>query len=402
MGLGKKRLSDALIVVLVVWMALAAFAAGFLFNDYLRSRTEAPPSRLLEDGDFVVFWEAMGWLEDSYIGDLPAGRQMTHGAIRGAIATLDDPYTVFVEPVIREHEREALRGNFGGIGATLQRNESGDIILTPMPGNPAEMAGILAGDILLAVDGTPITLEVTVEEIAQMIRGEKGTTVVLTVLQEGGAEPAEIAVVRDNILIPSVVYRLLPEDPTIGYIQLSRFSGESKGEVEEAIRTLQVKGAEALILDLRHNGGGLLDGAIGVADHFFRDGVLLYQQSRLEEERVFRASRQMAAGDMPLVVLIDSGTASAAEILAGALQDRGRAVLIGTSTFGKGSVQLVYDLSDGSSIHVTSARWYTPNRHLIDQQGLEPDIPVELTPEGQADGRDEMLERAVTYLQNGR
>jgi carboxyl-terminal processing protease len=206
---------------------------------------------------------------------------------------------------------------------------------------------------------------------------------------------------RDDILIPSVSYRILAEAPAVGYIQLSRFSGESGREIEEAIAELQEQGAQQLILDLRHNGGGLLNAAVEVADHFLEGGVVLYQDSRGEDERTFEASADAVAPAMPLVVLVDGGTASSSEILAGALQDRERGLLIGSQTFGKGSVQLVYDLSDGSSVHVTASRWYTPNRHQIDQQGLTPDIAVEATQEAIDAGRDEVLEQAVEYLTNG-
>jgi len=393
---------DVIAIVLVIWMALAAFVAGYMFHDYRQSFAAAPVAAVDED-QFVVFWEALGWVEQSFIGDVPDDRAITYGAIRGALATLNDPYTYFVEPVAREQERETLRGNFGGIGANIRREEDGRLTLTPIPGNPAEAAGIRDGDTLLAVDGLDVSDPdaFTVEEIVQLIRGEKGTAVVLTVRHAGSDAPVDIAIVRADILIPSVTARILPEDPAIGYIQLTRFSGESGGEVSAAIARLQAEGATRLILDLRHNGGGLLDGAIAVSDHFIEGGVLLYQQSRGQAERQFEANGAAVAGDMPLVILVDGGTASAAEIVAGALRDRERAVLIGAPTFGKGSVQLVYDLSDGSSVHVTAARWFTPARHQIDQQGLAPDILVETTAAAAADGRDEFLARAVAFLQNG-
>jgi carboxyl-terminal processing protease len=393
---------DIWVILLAIATSLAAFAAGYMFHDY-RQAFEPQRVTAVDEEQFAVFWEALSRVDESFIGDAPDGRTLTYGAIRGALATLDDPYTYFVEPVVREQERETLRGNFGGVGATVRREEDGRITLTPMPGNPAEAAGIRDGDTLLAVDGRDVTDPdaFTIEQVVQMVRGEKGTAVVLTVLHIGEETPVEIAIIRADILIPSVAARILLEDPTIGYIQLTRFSGESGREVGEAITSLQAQGATRLILDLRHNGGGLLDGAIAVSDHFLEGGVLLYQQSKGQTERTFEANGTAVAGDMPLVVLIDGGTASAAEIVAGALRDRQRATLIGATTFGKGSVQLVYDLSDGSSVHVTSARWLTPARHLIDQQGLPPDIFVETTPEAAADGRDESLARAVLFLQNG-
>ena len=388
-----QTIRSTFLVILVVLMAIAAFAAGYVARDFLAERQVTGAGR-----DFALLDEAWGYVDASYLGERPAQQLVTYGAIRGALNELGDPYTVFVEPVAREHERDSLRGNYGGIGANLTRNDQGELILEPIPGNPAEAAGVERGDVLLAVDGREITTEMTVSEIAQLIRGEKDTTVVLTVRHPGSSEPVEIAIVRGDILIPSVTYRLLDEAPAIGYIQLSRFSGESGQEIETAITALQAAGAAELILDLRHNGGGLLDAAIAVAGHFLDGGPVMVQKSRTEEERTYDASQGAVAGQMPLVVLIDGETASSSEILAGALQDRGRALLVGNRTFGKGSVQLVYDLSDGSSVHVTSSRWYTPNRHEIDEHGLTPDIPVEVTQEAIDLGQDVALDAAVAYL----
>ncbi len=386
-------------VVLIVGLVLVAFGAGFLASELIRQRTE-PNASLSGEDDFSVFWEAWGWVENSYLGAMPEPEQTTYGAVRGALSVLGDPYTIFVEPVDRQEEKERLRGNFGGIGAVLERDEDGNLVLGPITGNPAEAAGILSGDILLAVDETPITAEMTVSEIADLIRGQEGTEVVLEVLHPGDEESIDVPIVRATILLPSVSYRLLEQDPAIAYIALSRFSAESSGEVGEALEDLLDQGATKVILDLRHNGGGLLDAAVEVSDHFLDGGPILYQISRSEDEKEFKATEVTLAENEPLVVLIDGGTASASEIVAGALGDRDRATLIGATSFGKGSVQLVYDLSDGSSVHVTSARWYTPDRRELDQNGLEPDIVVELTQEAIDAGRDETLLRAIEYLQS--
>jgi carboxyl-terminal processing protease len=197
-----------------------------------------------------------------------------------------------------------------------------------------------------------------------------------------------------------VTYRLTLEDSSIGYIQLSRFSGESSNEIAEAITALEAEGAEALILDLRHNGGGLVDAAVSVSDHFLTEGDVLFPaQPGRWGAYLSQLKRYAGPGYLPLIVLVDGGTASASEILAGALRDRDRALLVGQPTFGKGSVQLVYDLSDGSSIHVTSSRWYTPSRFEIDQQGLTPDYEVAITQEDIDNGRDPILLRAIELLQ---
>ncbi len=383
---------------MLVILAGSAFAAGYLTRGLVNGR-ESSLVRAQQD-DLALFQEAWALVEGNFLGTLPDSRQVTYGAIRGSLATLGDPYTVFIEPAAREVERERLQGSFGGIGAYITRSEeTGEVLLEPIPGNPAEAAGILAGDVLLAVDGQAISDALTVPEIVELVKGEKGTSVTLTVRHPDATEAVDIAVVRADILLPSVTFRLLEADPTIGYISLSRFSGESGNEVGAALQELLGQGATRFVLDLRQNGGGLRDAAVDVADHFLNNGPVLYLDSQQEGERVFNATDETLAPDQPLVVLIDSGTASASEIVAGALRDRERATLIGNSpTFGKGSVQLVFDLSDGSSVHVTSARWLTPNRLQLDGEGIPPDILVEVTQDDIDNGRDPVLERAAQYL----
>lgn len=392
------RFRNSLTVFMLVLLAASAFAAGYLTRELVNGRGSSPLAHADENMD--TYFEAWDLIRNNFLGDIPDSRAVTYGAIRGSLTTLNDPYTVFIEPAAREVERERLQGTFGGIGAYISRSEeTGEVLLEPIPGNPAEAAGIVSGDVLLAIDGLPVTPEMTVPEIIDLIKGEKGTAVALTVRHPGATEAVDIEVVRDDILLPSVTYRLVDEDPTIGYIQLSRFSGESSNEVGAALEDLQLLGATRFILDLRQNGGGLRDAAVEVADHFLDEGPVLYLQSQDEGERVFSSTADTIASTEPLVVLIDGGTASASEIVAGALKDRGRAALIGSKTFGKGSVQLVFDLSDGSSVHVTSARWLTPNRVQIDQTGLDPDISVEITQEDVDNGRDPVLEEAIGYLQ---
>ena len=392
------RFRNGLTVFMLVILAVSAFAAGYLTRELVNGRGDS--SLAHADQELSTFYEAWRLIDENFLGALPEARDVTYGAIRGSLATLNDPYTVFIEPAAREVERERLQGKFGGIGAYIVRSEeTGEVILETIPGNPAEIAGIVTGDVLLAVDGTLVTTETRVPELIDRVKGEKGTAVVLTVRHPGATDSVDISVIRDDILLPSVVYRLLEQNGTIGYIQLSRFSGESSQEVGAAIQDLQSQGATHLILDLRQNGGGLRDAAVEVVDHFLEDGPVLYLESQKDGERVFNATAGSVAPTEPLVVLIDGGTASASEIVAGALQDRDRAVLIGSRTFGKGSVQLVFDLSDGSSVHVTSARWLTPNRNQIDRSGLEPDIAVELTQEDIDNGRDPALEEAILYLQ---
>ncbi|MCO5195488.1 MAG: S41 family peptidase [Anaerolineae bacterium] len=394
------RMRNIATVFMVVMMAVAAFAAGFLANDFARG-VRAEDRTTVSAEEFGVFWEAWDRVQETFIDELPASNEVVYGAIRGSLRELNDPYTVFIEPVAREQERVRLQGTFGGIGANVFRDENGNVVLEPIAGNPAEAAGVLSGDILIAVDGEPVGADATVEQIVQMVRGEVGTPVVITVLHPDSAESVDLEVIRAVILLPSVDYRLLEADPTVGYVQLARFSAESGTEVGAALTDLMAQGADKFILDLRYNGGGLLDASVAVVDHFLADQPVYYQLTRASGEQTVRTNAETLVPDAPLVVLVNEGTASSSEIVAGALQDLGRATLIGSQTFGKGSVQLVYDLSDGSSVHVTSARWFTPDRQQIDQNGLTPDIEVDLTQEAIDAGRDDTLARAVAFLQNG-
>ena len=393
--MGANRVKSAILVFLGILLFAGTFGTGFatatVLNRHLNPMAE-------ETDAFQLFWEAWGLVERDFFGHLPDETQLTYGAIRGSLATLNDPYTIFVEPQPREMERDALRGHFGGIGAYVTQDEEGRFLLEPIDeGQPAAVAGILTGDILLAIDGQPVTPEMTVEDVVVTIRGPVGEEVTLTVLHPGETTPVDVTVMRAIIELPSATWRNLDQDPTIGYIQLTRFTERSPAEVETAIKELTAAGAERLVLDLRHNGGGLLQSAIQVLGHFLDNDVVLYEQRAGQAERSIRASRGGIATETPLVVLVDGGTASASEIVAGALQDLERAPLVGQKTFGKGSVQLIYDLSDGSSLHVTSARWYTPSHQPLDGQGLEPTFVVTHDESDQ----DRQLERAIEVLRLG-
>jgi carboxyl-terminal processing protease len=352
-----------------------AFGAGYFFNDY-------SPLRQTTDLSFDLINEVDGILAEHYLYDLPSETVQIHGAAAGLVASLAEPYTFFVEPEEAELDSTNLAGRFGGIGAELGRDESGNfVIMRVYPDNPAAQAGLLAGDIILEVDGVPVdTTAPDMSDVLAAIRGEIGDPLQLTVRR--GADTLTVEIVRAEILIPSTLWELVENDPRIGYIRITRFTERSPEEVSQALDELGQQGAQAYIVDLRDNGGGLVDSAVGVAEQFLDGGVVLYEERSDTQDRVFNASYGGAALDAPLVVLINAGTASASEIVAGAFQDRDRATLIGQQSFGKGSVQRIFALSDGSSLHVTNAQWFTPNHSRIEQQGLTPDIitePVEGT-----------------------
>ncbi len=350
---------------------------------------------------FDLFWEAWDIIQQDYYGELPSEEEMTYGAIRGATETLDDPNTGFIEPTTAEYMRQTADNSYEGIGAMVRMEDGLLSIVEPFDGGPADTAGLRPGDIVLRVDDTPIE-NMSIYEAIALILGPAGTEVRLTILRGGGV-PFEVTVVRDQIEVPAIEWELLPEG--IGYISLFEFSGGATSEVATAIEELQAQGAQGLILDLRGNPGGFLNEGVLIAGLFLpEDSVVLIERTK-EEELLLRpsdfASPAPIAPDIPLVVLVNGGSASASEIVAGAVRDHGRAVLIGEHTFGKGSVQALHQLSNGAELRVTIARFFTPNDTPIHGEGLEPDIVVEFTVEDADAGVDPQLDRAIEFLLTG-
>lgn len=365
-----------------------AYAAGF--GIYWRW---GRPGQSFSQRPMDVFWEAWRRTEKHYYGELPSPRERTYGAIRETVALLDDPYTTFVEPQAHELERDQMRGSYGGVGVTVGYDAKKHVVLSPWRDSPAERAGVREGDLLQAVDGEAIGRNTPLDVVEAKLHGKVGTTVTLT-LSRSPDPPVELTVIREEIQVPSVTWRALDQTPDVGYIHIGSFTERTNGEIGSAFREFQSMGIAGLILDLRDNPGGLLDPAIDVSGRFLeKESVVLYRRSR-DEESILRVQGDGKTFELPMVVLVNGGTASAAEVVAGALQDHERAILIGESTLGKGSVQSLHGLSDGSSLHVTSAVWLTPDRHQIQNQGLTPDIHVTAS-----DGsRDEQMARALDHL----
>ncbi|MCB0195844.1 MAG: S41 family peptidase [Anaerolineae bacterium] len=379
-----------------LFIFLTGTGAGYALRDYIVR--DQPSDDASED--IGLYWEVWNRVEEQFYGGVPNETNVTYGAIKGSLATLDDPYTLFLEPEPAAQEKASLEGQFGGIGAFVRRDEEGRVILEPMRDQAAEQAGLQTDDVLIGIDDHEIIPDMTTDEIVALIRGEVGTEVILVVEREGEAEPLKLTVTRAIIQTPSVTWRIAEEDPEIGYMQMTGFTERTDSELEQAIDELTEQGAKSFILDLRRNGGGLLDTAIDVASEFLGDGVVVKEDRQNEGPRVYDVRGGGHLLDQPLVVLVDGGTASASEIVAGALQDYERATIIGEKTFGKGSVQLIYELSDKSRLHVTVAKWFTPNDNLIDGVGLLPDIEVLFTEEDHQTGNDPQLDRAITFLQN--
>lgn len=380
----------ALIILTLILVFVAGYGTRWLLS---HGRVGAAQPANGTPQDFSVFWEARDILQRDFFGDQPQDQALTYGAIKGMTDAYGDPYTRFVEPEPRQREREDLSGVFGGIGAFITADEAGNKILDPMPERPAEKAGILKGDYLTAVGDKAVTTDMSVDAVVELIRGPIGEAVALTIKRAGVADPLVISVVRERIETPSVQWRALEQTPQIGYIAINSFTERTASELDRAIAELNDLQIKAVVLDLRHNGGGLLESSIEVASRFLSDGVVVFERRNNGDEQTYRVRAAKRAPDWPMVILVDNATASASEIVAGALQDRGRATLAGDKTFGKGSVQLVYDLSDGSSVHVTVAHWITPNGHEINGVGLTPEqlVPHE-------DTRDAPLEEAVKHL----
>jgi carboxyl-terminal processing protease len=387
-----------IVTALITSAIVGAFVVG-MGTHWLMTHRQAPSEDAAEE--FGLFWEAWNLVEDHYLRSLPDSQHLTWGAIRGAMGVLDDPYTVFLEPQPTQRQREDLSGKFGGIGAWVTQAEDGSIELDPMPDLPAAQAGVQRGDVVLRVDDTDVA-GLGVDEVVTLVRGPVGEVVRLTLRRAGEPEPVVVEIERAEIPTPSVEWRMLEEAPGVGYVRIAIFTERTNGELERAVEELRAQGMERLVFDLRGNGGGLLDSSIDVASQFLRGGVVLYEQRRDGPETEYAVKSGGLLLDIPLVTLVDGGTASASEIVAGALQDRGRSLLVGEKTFGKGSVQLVFTLSDDSSVHITVAEWLTPSRRQISGQGLEPDAPVGISEEDRANGRDPQLERALELVVAGR
>jgi len=384
--------------------AVILFGAGYATGRAATPAVVPPPSPVPSTTtnipQFKVFWEAWDWVnKDFYDRQAIDPQKMTYGAIKGMLESLGDNTTVFTPPVAARREQNTLQGNFGGVGMTLEMKDKRVTVVSIIANTPAEKAGILSGDVIFKVDSTELT-GLSLDEAVDKIRGPVGSKVTLTILRQGTAEPLVFELVRAQIPLPSVKAEL--KAGNIGYIALNSFAETSPQEMIKAIRELRSQGAQSLILDLRYNLGGYLHIAQAIASQFLQEGIVVLEEEGTGLRKSYPVQRGGIATDISLVVLVNRWSASASEIVAGAIQDAGRAPLIGEKTFGKGTVQRARTLSDGSSVHITIAHWLTPKGHQIHNQGLTPDIVVALTEDDQKAGRDPQLDRAITYLQTGK
>ena len=388
----------------------ACFVSGLVVGWFTRQPVQAAvptdlftsstpmPGRTEEPSDldelFQPFWQAWEIVHEQYVDQPVDDVELMRGAIQGMLQALDDPHTSYMDPQEFQQANAPLQGEYEGIGAWV--DVSGDYltIISPMPDSPAEEAGLKPGDRVIAVNGEDMT-GVDGNLVLREILGPAGTDVVLTV--DRGGRVMDITITREKITVPSVTGEMLEDN--IAYIQLLTYGERTRVELRSELRRLLRENPDGLILDLRNNGGGYLDTAIDVVSEFIDEGVVMYEQFGDGREVEYRARGRGLATDIPLVVLVNEGTASASEITAGAIQDYGRGVLVGTTTYGKGSVQNGILLDDDSgAVRVTVARWLTPDRRQIHEVGLEPDVVVELTEEDWEAGRDPQLDAAVEIL----
>lgn len=346
---------------------------------------------------FKPFWETWQLVHDEYVDQPVDDLALMRGAMRGMLEALGDPHTSYMDPVQYSDANADLSGEYEGIGAWVDITGEYLTIVSPMTGSPAEKAGIKPGDKIIAIDGEDMT-GIDGELVRRKVLGPAGTTVRLTISREGLEEPLDIEVTRAHITVPSVESKML-EDNNLAYVKLNTFGDNTTTELRNQLQSLLDQNPDGLILDLRNNGGGYLTTAIEVVSEFVGKGVVMYEEYGDGTRQTFEAQPGGLATEIPLVVLINEGTASASEIVSGAIQDYGRGKLVGVTSFGKGSVQTWVPLSDNQgAVRVTVAKWLTPNGRTIHKLGLTPDVVVEMTPEDYDAGRDPQLDKAVEVL----
>ncbi len=349
-----------------------------------------------KDVDLSILWESWNVLEANFLykDDFDIQSQV-YGATKGIVDSLDDPYTVFMTPEETSSFEESISGEFEGIGAEIAIRDNKLTIISPLKGSPAELAGLRAGDIVYQIDTEP-TYGITIEEAVTQIRGPKGEKVVLTVLREGERKPVDVTIVRDTIVIESVEWKM---EEGLAVVSIAQFGTEAESAFLEILPEIIQQRPEGMIIDLRNNGGGLLDVCLAIADEFFSDQIVVKTSGRrFGDTGSIRVDSGGAFLEVPVVVLVNKGSASASEIFAGAVQDHNRGILLGEKTFGKGSVQNVIPLSDGSSLKVTIAEWHTPTGRSIHEEGITPDEDIEMVFEDLEEGKDPVMDRAVELL----
>ncbi len=370
--------------------------------------TDDNSNHTVEEVDFQQFWDVWDYVKNSYVQDSVSDEQLFYGALQGMLASLEDPYSVYLEPKVSEEFTTELSGNFEGIGAEIGIRDELLTVIAPLTGTPAYRAGLRSGDIILKIDNME-TRGISLEEAVTNIRGEKGTEVILSVAREGEDGVQEVSIVRDTIEIDSVrfISRSIGDaneeefklmDGDIALVELLYFNENTLSDWNVTVQKIIEANPKGIILDLRNNPGGFLGTAIEIAGEWANGSPVVQEKHRDGTIIEHRARRVARFADIPTVVLINGGSASGSEIVAGALQDYGLATLVGETSFGKGSVQDLRSFPDGSSVKLTIAKWLTPLGRSINEEGITPDVEVEMTREQYEQNLDPQLEKALEIL----
>jgi carboxyl-terminal processing protease len=387
-------------------LAISSFGAGFLYG--LHKETDAATifSENTPSADFAPVWKAWQILENRFVSASSthtiSKEDRVWGLIKGLADSYGDPYTSFFPPQEAKNFRQEISGSFGGVGMEIGKRNNTIIVIAPLKGTPAEKAGIRAGDYVVKIDGKS-TRDLDVDEAVGAIRGKEGTTVTFTLAREGQDEFLTIPVVRDTIVVPTIATEMRKKEEVF-IISLYNFGATAPDELHKALQEFIKTGYTKLVLDLRGNPGGYLEGAVASASEFLPEGkVIVTEDYGGGKSDVYRSSGSKTVPEsVHIAVLINGGSASASEILAGALQEHGRAVLVGEKSFGKGSVQEMIPVTDDTALKVTIARWLTPKGNSISENGLIPDIVVPLSQELVKEGKDVQKERAIHFLVTGK
>ncbi len=388
-----------ILYISVVLTVIAVFFIGYLFGHGNLAYEKSVGVRVVntklgqpEDLDFSLFWEVWNKVTKNYPGTIDQDK-MLEGAIKGMLVGLGDPYSEYLNSTENQQLLEDLQGSFSGVGIEIANKNNKLTVVSALKDTPAEKAGIRAGDLITSIDNKS-TEGMNVNDAVKLIRGEKGTQVILGITR-GSAEEKEYRITRDTIKVESVSYEM---NGKIAVLKLTQFGSETEKELNKISNEIIAKNPEGIILDLRDNPGGYLDTCVEVASYFIKKGVIVYEESKTGSPKAYKSNGNGKLANYKLVVLINNGSASASEILAGAIQDYKKGNLIGEKTFGKGSVQVLEDLKDGKSLRLTIAKWMTPNKRYINSTGISPDIEVKLTEEDYNKNRDPQLKRALEEI----